>query len=125
LASVALALACTPIDRQPQGQRVATVQPVRVAADRGAMHGPVITVLQTRDHEVTVYGGDSGLRFTVTNADGDRLATQIAEDVLARSFPGLYRTLETAFAGDTAFAEESLELDASASRVPDEAPEHW
>lgn len=68
---------------------------------------PVITTLRTRDHELTVYASDDGLRFTVALADGALLGRQLGEDELARSFPALHRRFDAAFAG------ERLGLDAS------------
>jgi hypothetical protein len=68
---------------------------------------PVITTLRTRDHELTVYASDEGLRFTVTLADGAVLGRQLGADELARSFPELHRRF------DATFADERLGLDAS------------
>jgi len=61
---------------------------------------PVITTLITRDHEVTVYASDNGLRFSVALADGALLGRQLDEHEFERSFPALHRRFDATFAGD-------------------------
>lgn len=104
--------ACTPIERQPTTNEAVTVEPVRVQASGPGPAGHVITTLQTRDHEVTVYAGDHGLRFTVAAAGGVVLAQQLSETEFARSFPGLFSRYDSAFAGERHW------IDASAARTP-------
>lgn len=114
-----VAVGCTPTGRTPASTgRAAAVRPVASPDDPPpleALH--VVTTLQTRDHEVTVYAGDDGLRFTVVTAgDGELLARRLPQDEFARSFPGIYRNFETAFA-------DEARLDASA-RMP-QTPGAW
>jgi hypothetical protein len=113
VAVVAMLAACTPTQRQPRHDpRTAdrcdvdsTLQAGKARQDR-----PVITTLQTRNHEVTVYGGQGGLRFTVSVGE-TVLAQMLEESDFANSFPGLHRHFESAFAGETW-------LDASVDRQP-------
>lgn len=104
--------ACTPIERQPTTNEAVTAEPVRIQAAEPAPAGRVITTLQTRDHEVTVYAGDVGLRFTVAAAGGVVLAQQLTEVEFARSFPGLFSRYDSAFAGERQW------IDASTVRTP-------
>ena len=106
--------ACTPIERQPTTSEAATVEPVRVQASRPGPEGSVITTLQTRDHEVTVYTGDAGLRFTVAAAGGVVLAQQLDEIEFARSFPGLAARYDSAFAGESPWIDASAVVE----RIP-------
>lgn len=99
--------ACTPIERQPTTSKAATVEPVRVQAARSVPEGAVITTVQTRDHEVTVYAGQTGLRFTVAAAGGVVLAQQLSEPEFARSFPGLFARYDSAFAGESPWIDAS------------------
>ena len=80
---------------------------------------PVITTLVTRDHEVTVYGSDEGLRFSVAQADGARVGRLLSAREFERSFPALHRRF------DATFADGELWLDASLQglRTP-QASEH-
>lgn len=105
--------ACTPIERQPTTRKAATVDPVCVEAARPGPDGNVITTLQTRDHEVTVYAAGAGLRFTVAAAGGVVLAQQLSESEFAESFPGLHSRYDSAFAGERSW------IDASAERSPE------
>jgi hypothetical protein len=101
--------ACTPIERQPSTRKGATVDPVCVEAARPVPEGTVITTLQTRDHEVTVYAARAGLRFTVAAAGGIVLAQQLSEIEFAESFPGLHSRYDSAFAGDRSWIDASAE----------------
>ena len=121
IAIVSAGLACTPIDREPKIQRGPVADVAAASRVPGEPQvGRVITVLQTRDHEVTVFAGDDGLRFTVNASGGDVLASLLTEPDFARLFPVLYRRYDSAFAG------EDLEgvIDASLSHVerPEPAP---
>lgn len=98
--------ACTPIERQPTTSK-ATVEPMRVRAAQPVPEGAVITTVQTRDHEVTVYAGHAGLRFTVAAAGGVVLAQQLSEPEFARSFPGLFARYDSAFAGESPWIDAS------------------
>jgi hypothetical protein len=78
---------------------------------------PVITTLITRDHEVTVYASDDGLRFTVKLADGSLLGRRLTAHELEQSFPALRRRFDASFAG------EELWLDASWTPAVEDAAE--
>jgi hypothetical protein len=82
---------------------------------------PVITTLRTRDHEVTVYASDEGLRFSVALADGALLGRQLSADELARSFPELRRRFDATFAGERLGLDASL--DPSLTRPPGAGPQ--
>ena len=102
--------ACTPVE--PAG-RVATasVKPAEVESTPSAVpHGKVVTTLQTRDHEVTVYATDEGPRFTVAAAGGVVLAERLSVDEFEGSFPGLHQRYRSAFAEDGAVIDASLTL---------------
>lgn len=104
--------ACTPVE--PAG-RVATAS---VEPDGGqgkpeatpsvAAHGKVVTTLQTRDHEITVYATEHGPRFTVAAAGGVVLAERLSVDEFEGSFPGLHQRYRSAFAEDGAVIDASL-----------------
>lgn len=70
---------------------------------------PVITTLVTRDHEVTVYASDHGLRFTVALADGGLLGRQLSAHEFEQSFPALHRRFDATFAGDAQWLDASLD----------------
>jgi hypothetical protein len=108
--------ACTPIERGSSPRKAASAESVCPERVRTAPEGSVITTLQTRDHEVTVYAGQVGLRFTVAAAGGVVLASELSEIEFARSFPGLFSRY------DSAFAEDAAWLDASSSRPPPSGP---
>lgn len=107
-ACVVGALACTPIERQPPEGRARPAEAVRMNAATSVPTGTVITTLQTRDHEVTVYAGQGGLRFTVMAAGGVVLAAQLSEGDFARSFPGLFHRYDSAFAGERVWVDASV-----------------
>lgn len=111
--------ACTPVE--PAG-RVATasVEPAEPEATPPVGHGKVVTTLQTRDHEITVYATEHGPRFTVAAAGGVVLAERLSVDEFEGSFPGLHQRYRSAFAEDGAVIDASLTLpvDASGERQP-------
>lgn len=69
---------------------------------------PEITTLVTRDHEVTVYASDDGLRFSVALADGALLGRQLSAYEFEQSFPALHRRFDATFAGDAQWLDASL-----------------
>lgn len=70
---------------------------------------PVLTTIRTRDREVVVFASGSGLRFTVRDDSGAVLAEQFDRATFMAAFPSLGHHFDTAFAGET------LWLDASAT----------
>lgn len=104
----AAAAACTPVDPVNARSTQASVEPAEAqVAPAPTPSGQVITTLQTRDHEVTVYVTHSGPRFTVAAAGGVVLAEQLTVDEFRGSFPSLHERY------DSAFAEDGVGLDAS------------
>ena len=98
---------CTPIDSGSSTGAIASVDPAEVRAPADAQPtARVITTLQTRDHEVTVYASPDGPSFTIAAAGGTVLAERLSGDEFRRSFPGLREHY------DAAFAEDSAGLDA-------------
>ena len=84
---------------------------------------PVITTLITRDHEVTVYASDEGLRFSVALADGALLGRQLDAYEFERSFPTLHRRFDATFAGDELWLDASVQVPAlTESSVPSYGP---
>lgn len=114
-AAFLLLVGCTPVQPtgdQPPSVRIAAADDAsEVAPDQGDRR--VITTLQTRDHEITVYGTAQGLRFTVAAAGGTVLAEALSERDFADSFPGLHRRFDSAFAD-----ERGPWIDASAEPPP-------
>lgn len=105
---LALTAACTPIERSgAQGVSRTVESPAPPTAT--PRPGVVVTVLQTRDHEITVYSTDRGPRFTVAAAGGVVLAQQLTVDEFRNSFPGLHRRYDTAFAGETLGLDASID----------------
>jgi hypothetical protein len=101
-AALVLSAGCTPTGRshaqcgQTSDSRSATA-PTATPDERGL----VLMTLQTRNHEVTVYGGGRDLRFTVmAHGSGAVLAERIDELEFARSFPGIHRHFRSAFADE-------------------------
>ncbi len=92
------AMACTPHERERRSPDAVESDAVRVAPPEPEL--PVITILQTRDHEVTVYAADTELRFTVAASGGVVLATMLDQREFRASFPGLYQRYDRAFAGE-------------------------
>ena len=101
-------IACTPVERAATPTAEAPPE-CTVVPDRTL---PVVTTIQTRDHEITVHAGEQGLRFTVSLAGGALLGHLLSEGEFAQSFPGLHQRYRSAFAGDEGW------LDASADAPP-------
>lgn len=99
-------VSCTPVDRAAAPAHEAATPECTVAPDYDTL--PVITTVQTRDHEITVHAGDDGLRFTVSLAGGVLLEHQLTEVEFERSFPGLHQRFSSAFAGDEAWLDASI-----------------
>lgn len=97
---------CTPVERPVEPARQAPTERCAPADARGLL--PVITVLQTRDHEVTVHAGDEGLRFTVSLAGGELLGRMLTEREFALGFPGLHQRFDSAFAEDEGWLDASV-----------------
>jgi hypothetical protein len=97
LVGLALVVGCTPSrTQQADAAEAAACEGYEAEPQR---LDPVIMTLQTRDHEVIVHSGATGLRFTV--ALGDRvLFEQLDETEFAASFPDLHQHFETAFADE-------------------------
>lgn len=96
---------CTPVepaDAPAPAPKTATHE-CTVVPDRDAL--PVVTTIQTRDHEITVHASDHGLRFTVSLAGGVVLGHQLTEGEFEQSFPGLHQRFSSAFAGDEAWLD--------------------
>lgn len=101
--------ACTPVE--PAGRvTTASVEPAAEATPLPVAHGKVVTTLQTRDHEITVYATEQGPRFTVAAAGGVVLAERLSVDEFEGSFPGLHQRYRSAFAEDGALIDASLTL---------------
>ncbi|MCX4239267.1 hypothetical protein [Paraliomyxa miuraensis] len=96
--------ACTPVERPSP---TSETPPDQCSPDDATLP-PVVTILQTRDHEVAVYAGDDGLRFTVSLAGGELLGRQLTEAELEQSFPGLHQRFRSAFARDEAWLDASF-----------------
>lgn len=111
LLAVTVAFGCTPVDSHSGSGPAAkpSVAPEQKVSARGPL-GKVITTLQTRDHEVTVYATSNGPRFTIAAAGGVVLAEQLTNYEFAQSFPGLHRRYDSAFAEDGAIIDASLTL---------------
>jgi hypothetical protein len=102
VAAVVVVAACTPTQRQPRHDPRTADRcdvDVKIAPTDNDADRRVITTLQTRDHEVTVYGGSGGLRFTVSVGE-TVLAQMLDEHEFSHSFPSLHRHFESAFAQD-------------------------
>ena len=102
--------ACTPVE--PAGRvAAASVEPAEPESTPSPVaHGKVVTTLQTRDHEITVYATEQGPRFTVAAAGGVVLAERLSVDEFEGSFPGLHQRYRSAFAEDGAVIDASLTL---------------
>ncbi len=71
---------------------------------------PVLTTMRTRDHEVVVFASGSGLRFTVRDTSGEVLAEQFSHAMFLAAFPALGHHFDTAFAGETLWLDASAGL---------------
>lgn len=117
---------CTPVERAAAPAPEAATSECAALSDRAAVPDraalsnraalPVVTTVQTRDHEITVHASNDGLRFTVSLAGGVLLGHQLTEDEFEQSFPGLHQRFSSAFAGDEAWLDASV--DARAGTPP-------
>jgi hypothetical protein len=107
IAATLLACACTPTRpaEHTRGREPALV--VR-AAGSVPVDLPVITTMRTRDREVVVYASAGGLRFTVRDESGSVLADRVDRDGFAAAFPTLGSHFDTAFAGETLWLDASV-----------------
>jgi hypothetical protein len=111
VASVAMLIvcACTPT-RPAETMRVTKAdERMLVVPDGDAADLPVITTMRTRDREVVVFASARGLRFTVRDSDGLVLADRIDRAGFAAAFPTLGQHFDTAFAGETLWLDASVE----------------
>lgn len=111
IVAAGLLVACTPVEREHQTSSAAESDAVRVLAPEP--DAPVVTILQTRDHEVTVYAAAHELRFTVAASGGTVLAVMLTADEFARSFPGLHQRYDSAFADDHSWVDASATVPTS------------
>jgi hypothetical protein len=100
--------ACTPTRPTDRAHDRAPDERVRVAASAPA-DLPVITTMRTRDREVVVFASAGGLRFTVRDTEGSVLAERVDRDGFAAAFPTLGEHFDTAFAGETLWLDASVE----------------
>jgi len=100
-------IACTPVD--PPAPAPSEPAPPECADTTPPAPLPVVTILQTRDHEVTVHAAPDGLRFTVSLAGGALLGHQLTAREFARSFPGLQQRYDSAFAGDETWLDARID----------------
>jgi hypothetical protein len=107
-----MAAGCAPWEQPAPATRQAPADECSAARDERPL--PVITTLITRDHEVTVYASDEGLRFTVALADGALLGRRLDASEFERSFPALHRRFDATFADNELWLDASLQLPARA-----------
>jgi len=108
-AAMLIVCACTPTRPAPAlDHGRAADEHLRVAATAPA-DLPVITTMRTRDREVVVFASAGGLRFTVRDTEGSVLAERIDRDGFAAAFPTLGEHFDTAFAGETLWLDASVE----------------
>jgi hypothetical protein len=106
-AAMLIVCACTPT-RPADTERRTADEHVRVAVTAKA-DLPVITTMRTRDREVVVFASADGLRFTVRDSQGDVLAERVDRSGFAAAFPILGEHFDTAFAGETLWLDASIE----------------
>ena len=111
--------ACTPLDRGARADATASVKPhaSQVQAPQRPS-GHVITTMQARDHEVTIYATAGGTRFTVAASGGVVLAERLTDAEFRDSFPGLHERYESAFAADGTQLDARLDRDVLDSSAP-------
>jgi hypothetical protein len=100
--------ACTPIRPEDSSRVTATDERIRVTGGE-PLDLPVITTIRTRDREVVVFASAGGLRFTVRGEGGDVLAERVDHASFAAAFPTLGQHFDTAFAGETLWLDASVE----------------
>jgi hypothetical protein len=120
---VLIVCACTPTrPMENTRERSSTVDDhVRVTAN-ATPDLPVITTMRTRDREVVVFASASGLRFTVRGDAGEVLAEHIDHAAFLAAFPTLGQHFDTAFAGETLWLDASVTASPRRSGSADEAP---
>jgi hypothetical protein len=109
-AAMLIVCACTPTrptDPAPDRERTADER-MRVSATAPA-DLPIITTMRTRDREVVVFASAGGLRFTVRDSEGGVLADRVDRMGFATAFPTLGEHFDTAFAGETLWLDASVE----------------
>ncbi|HET6582778.1 MAG TPA: hypothetical protein VFG69_05010 [Nannocystaceae bacterium] len=102
--------ACTPTRPVEADRAPAPDERVRVTGD-DALELPIITTMRTRDREVVVFASARGLRFTVRDSEGFVLADRLDRAGFADAFPTLGQHFDTAFAGETLWLDASVERD--------------
>lgn len=97
---VALLAACTSEQRESICASPERPLPrVTMVPDVRPLPEEIIVTLRTRDHDVTVYTSEHGVRFSVRHAENHTIvATGLDERMFARDFPGLHRHFERAVA---------------------------
>ena len=78
---------------KPSGKAATLCCSLDLSAEKivnSAQDRKVILVLQTRDYSITVFSGDSEVRYAVSAEGGAALADNLSEADLQTSFPGLY-----------------------------------
>lgn len=114
VSSVGASLGCT--SRERPAPSVDDVEQPECTPTSPAQHPlPVITTLVTRDHEITVYASDDGLRFSVALADGALVGRMLTATELEQRFPALHRRFDATFAGDAQWLDASLDVGPNAS----------
>jgi hypothetical protein len=113
---------CAPWEQPAPEAHQAPAEECSAARDERPL--PVITTLITRDHEVTVFASDEGLRFTVALADGALLGRRLDASEFERSFPALQRRFDATFADNELWLDASLQLRANSSLAGLPAAEH-
>ena len=110
-AAILIVCACTPTRPMENArERSSTVDDhVRVTAN-AVPDLPVITTMRTRDREVVVFASASGLRFTVRGDGGEVLAQHVDHAAFLAAFPTLGQHFDTAFAGETLWLDASAGL---------------
>ena len=107
-AAMLIVCACTPTrPAEPAPERTVDER-IRVDASAPA-DLPVITTMRTRDREVVVFASAGGLRFTVRDTQGSVLAERVDRSGFAAAFPTLGEHFDTAFAGETLWLDASVE----------------
>lgn len=120
---VVAAPGCTPWEPPAPAQAIQPAPAAECSPVRAQPPLSVITTLITRDHEVTVYASDDGLRFSVALADGALLGRQLDAYEFERSFPALHRRFDATFAGDELWLDASVQVPAlTGSSLPSYGP---
>ena len=107
-AAMLIVCACTPTRPAEPAPGRTVDERIRVDASAPA-DLPVITTMRTRDREVVVFASAGGLRFTVRDTQGSVLAERVDRSGFAAAFPTLGEHFDTAFAGETLWLDASVE----------------